>query len=225
MEVELFLRKLVAFNKNVTARDKTFRVVQYSSRYLGWYFKVKRSSIPLAARFHKLEGSLSTGRKMYRLLRFLDHSFSAWAALQTKDSLLRVLMVLDDVNKALRMVFDHVLWFSKVGLYQGAARIFGRLGSLFWLLGLIVSMLKNLLLMSTNLREEKIAKRNRQHKQLGSLQNKRKTITLNMIRDILDLPVPLFALDLLPFVPTGYVGLSGAISSVIGLHQMWTNMP
>lgn len=44
---------------------------------------------------------------------------------------------------------------------------------------------------------------------------------LTLIRDMCDLPIPMHALDLLPTVPSGLVGLSGTIASLIGMYEVW----
>ena len=46
-------------------------------------------------------------------------------------------------------------------------------------------------------------------------------ILVDMLREVCDLPVPAHALSLIPQQTTGLVGLSGTVSSIAGLYQVW----
>jgi hypothetical protein len=52
------------------------------------------------------------------------------------------------------------------------------------------------------------------------LKSRRQALLQDVVRDLLDLPVPAHALGMLPEWTDGIVGLGGSLSSVIGLVQV-----
>ncbi len=60
-----------------------------------------------------------------------------------------------------------------------------------------------------------------QRDEAKAARQKKKAVLLDIIRDLCDIPVPLFTLGKLPaYVNTGLVGLSGGVASAIGAYQV-----
>jgi hypothetical protein len=59
-----------------------------------------------------------------------------------------------------------------------------------------------------------------------SLRKRQSEFSLELVRNLLDLPIPVTSLSprLAAVFPTGLVGLCGTLSSLIGIHQVWSKI-
>lgn len=215
-----------------------------------------------------------------RLVKSVDHYLDAQAALEKPGpSWLRGLNAVNELNKSLRMVFDHVQWAGNIGLLgpsgRDAANRIGNIANFFWFVGLLTSLGLDvyglekegalplpLFLASQGQRStgrkasqarsaaaEAAVRRRHTHdaapghplnaallddsgdaaadvaSATSARRQRVRKLTLDLLRDLCDLPVPSFSLGLTPaFMSTGHVGLSGSLSSLIGLYQVWSGV-
>lgn len=154
-----------------------------------------------------------------RLFKSIDHTLDTWNSFHKPGPLwLRLLRASNDANRGLRMVFDHIQWAGTIGLLgpggKAAAARLGEIANLFWLLGILCSIGINahgILSLEGDDRPESA--------------KKRQALQIDLVRELFDLPIPAFGIHLTPgFVETGHVGLSGTVSSLIGLYQVWTSV-
>lgn len=192
-----------------------------------------------------------------RLFKSIDHTLDARAAYARPGPLwLRRLRATNDLNKALRMVFDHVQWAGNVGLLGRNGRFvatrMGDVANVFWLGGILTSLGLNAYALLGERNTTSVAKRalyaarqaHRAHgadgspvsdedtiaaedaaaeSALAASATRQRALLIDLARDLGDLPVPAFGLGLTPkALTTGHVGLSGSVSSLIGLYQVWS---
>ncbi len=74
--------------------------------------------------------------------------FLAQAFTGTADQLLRLLGTLINVNVAGRMLFDNLQWAAKIGLVRVNDASVNYLMALFWLLGILTSLIRSLVKVS-----------------------------------------------------------------------------
>lgn len=82
-----------------------------------------------------------------RLAKTMDYLIAAQKALDERDPVTRLLLVLDGCNLALRMVFDNLQWATKAGVYAGDDKALGRTANTFWLIGISLSVIRGLYLL------------------------------------------------------------------------------
>eukprot|EP00045_Choanoeca_perplexa_P010036 m.100420 g.100420 ORF g.100420 m.100420 type:complete len:256 (+) comp15123_c0_seq2:1201-1968(+) len=219
--------ELMIVNKSTAGRDKLYRVVQYFCRFLAWALKSPvGNSSELYTKVAALQAHLSTARKLMRLFRSIEHLKTAQLKyLSLQNAFLKLSITVDFVNKALRMVFDHLQWAGTVGLLGPNGRTLshtlGRRASVFWLLGLLASLCSTVYQLEGVTLEQKRMAASGRTAAAGELKNRRQALLEGALRDMLDLPVPAHALGMLPQWTDGMVGLGGSLSSLIGLVQVW----
>eukprot|EP00051_Salpingoeca_urceolata_P013625 m.171655 g.171655 ORF g.171655 m.171655 type:complete len:406 (+) comp17845_c0_seq2:100-1317(+) len=217
-------KKYVKFTMRTTGRDKIYRTLQYASRFLSHYALTKLGAKLIAERLKNLERGLSSGRKLMRLGKTLDYLLTTQKALLERDSLLRILSVATEVNRAGRMLFDMLMWAYQVGVLKGDRTSIGKLGSWCWLLGIATSFGKNAYVLGQLLEDEKRLRQRREKDAAEEVRARQYAVVMDLCKDVFDCPIPMLGLKLLPASSEGLVGGSGAISSAIGLYQSWTKM-
>eukprot|EP00043_Microstomoeca_roanoka_P001614 m.33738 g.33738 ORF g.33738 m.33738 type:complete len:251 (+) comp10922_c0_seq4:70-822(+) len=234
-----FIYDLVDVNKTTLGREKIFRTAQYFCRFYGWVLSDGGKPLAKTHPVKALEDHLSIARKLLRLFKSIDHFLDAqkgYLSPAADSEFDKTLRVLNDVCKSLRMVFDHVQWAGSVGLLGANGKSIsdraGRLANICWLFGLLISLTHGFRKRVRLLHQLKSLKRSNGaemqderealEKQRQDLRRQLRLLIIDMLREICDLPVPAHGLSLIPAQTTGLVGLSGTVSSLIGLWQAWT---
>lgn len=60
------------FWSTYTGKDKTARIIQYSSLFVKWYLQLHNSDSVWAANFEAMSKNVSRGRLTFRLFRWID---------------------------------------------------------------------------------------------------------------------------------------------------------
>lgn len=217
------VQRFLSMNKKVVGRDKIYRVLQYTSRFLVWFIPTQTSNAAeLVAKLKKLEAHLSMGRKLIRLYKCLDFAVDFESALFEPNPTLRVLSAADSLSKCVRMCFDHIHWAIKVGLLPTwDEKRFGRLANVFWLTGLVAAVSKNYFLLDRAMKREARARKEQQKEVAEKARGEQHMFALAIFRDMCDIPVPLHSLDYLPKVSPGVPAFTGTVASIIGLWEAW----
>ncbi|EDQ87411.1 uncharacterized protein MONBRDRAFT_9946, partial [Monosiga brevicollis MX1] len=222
--------EFILVNQSTAGRDKLYRVLQYLAR------NAPRYLAPLTTALNPVTLDARAVMRLFRSIDFVQIAERQYHA-NSKDRFLQIMVPLDNLNKALRMTFDHVQWAAGVGLVgatpmaaKGLASRLGRWANLFWLLGLVTAVavdvyrLQGLALAQKTVRRqlrEGCATRSPDELQQEAkrLRAQRRAMLLELVRDLTDLPVPAYGLDLLPAKTDTAVALGGTIASIIGLYQ------
>ncbi|XP_059169993.1 peroxisomal membrane protein 11A-like [Physella acuta] len=215
-------KNLMIFNSHTAARDKIFRFVQYGSRLILWQLTYGSPDVKggVITRLRKLEGALGLSRKLFRLGNCIDLAHKASDALSIPELGMRLLTFTSQVMKALWLLIDHLLWFSKVGLVN-VDQIFWNQWSLrAWLIALTTASIADMIKL-----QGVQNKLHRHRKEFGKdakisdkLQIEMHSVRMNFWRDFCDLFIPLGGLS---YVSPGFSALTGVVSSVIGFKQEW----
>ncbi|KAK6970236.1 peroxisomal membrane protein 11A [Biomphalaria glabrata] len=215
-------KNLINFNSHTSARDKIFRLVQYSSKLILWQLTYGSPAVKgeVITRLKKLEGTIGLSRKLLRLGNFVEMAFKTIDALNTPDVTLRVLSVISNASKVVWLFIDNMLWFGKIDVIKMDQAFWTQWSLRAWLLALatasIVSMVK---LQSVHNQLHHFRKEHgRKAKLTSKLQIERHAARMNFWRDFCDLFIPLGGLS---YVSPGFAALTGVISSVIGFQQEW----
>eukprot|EP01119_Soliformovum_irregulare_P005889 TRINITY_DN17631_c0_g1_i1.p1 TRINITY_DN17631_c0_g1~~TRINITY_DN17631_c0_g1_i1.p1 ORF type:complete len:229 (-),score=67.17 TRINITY_DN17631_c0_g1_i1:250-936(-) len=215
------LLKVIKFLETHNGRDKLVRLMQYGSRFLAWF--LLQSQPENAKKLSVLENHSSLARKVFRLFKSLSYIQNAFKTLnEQKDAVLVFTTVIQGIALAAWLLYDHLIWAGKLGLTKVDLKGPARRANIFWLIAMVMGIIKSAHLIQ---RSEKLLKFNK-NADVKALKKEQSEATLEMTRNILDLPIPLYGLSTTfqSQVPTGFVGLCGTITSLIGLKQVWNKL-
>jgi len=215
------ISRLVKFLETHNGRDKVVRLIQYWSRFFSWYLLVnnKPDAHKLIA---NLEAHASMSRKIFRLLKSVAFLQSASkVAVEETDAVVKVTTVVQHLGLAIWLIYDHIIWAGKLGLVQTDLVGHNRKANIFWLISMVAGAIKSAYLLQQTQQKMNAAQK---EEALDSLRKRQFEYFIELMRNILDLPIPLHALNktVQQHVPTGLVGLSGSITSLIGIYQIWS---
>jgi len=214
------ITRLVKFLETHNGRDKVVRTIQYFSRFFAWYLLVNNKP-----EGHKiiagLEAHSSMSRKIFRLLKSVAFVQSASkVAVEETDAVVKVTTVVQHLALAVWLIYDHIIWATKLGLMQSDVAKHNKKANISWLISMIAGALKSAYLLQQT--QQKI---NAEQKPdaLDSLRKRQFEYFIELMRNVFDLPIPIHALNktVQQHVPTGLIGLSGTFTSLIGIYQIW----
>ncbi|XP_065194439.1 peroxisomal membrane protein 11B-like [Sycon ciliatum] len=229
---------IVRFNAMTAARDKMCRLVQYISRFVWYYLQRHGYSADFVTRFKQLEGAISTARKLFRIGKSVDVLQSAAATLHHPDLLVRCTLTFSKVNTALFLVFDHIVWGCRIGIFPKTDKAYwGHLSNRFWLVSLSALLLRDFYELKRLVQERmarqpnasgdgRLNQRQQNRGRAGSSIRaapgaiaatcvRHPEVVLDTIKNMADFLLPLGNLDLISSSP-GLLGLCGTVSSAIG---------
>jgi len=217
-----FINKLVKYLDTHNGRDKICRFLQYGSKFLGWWVMLHNNT-DLAKKFSSLETSSSMARKVFRLAKsiaFFQTALKSWYT--ENDVVVKLTTVVQNVSLGLWLVYDHIVWATKLGLIKSNIEEHSRKSNIFWFISMVTAILRNLYLLQQT--QQLFASGTHKQDTLESLRKRQSEYLLDLIRNFLDLPIPITALSkkASQIVPGGVVGLCGTVTSLIGVHQVWT---
>ena len=166
---------------------------------------------------------------VFRLGKSVDNFRGALQTIHLNNPLLRLLITLTKLNRGLYLLFDHLIWAGRMRLATIDLRYWNRLANRFWLLAIILALLRDLYELVVAIQMER--KRLKQYSSSSGTPPSGKQVVVNVMRnnpglvvDIVkngsDFCIPASRLDLI-YLPSGVVGLLGVISSVAGLLGDW----
>ncbi|KPM42560.1 hypothetical protein AK830_g4018 [Neonectria ditissima] len=213
------------FVATTIGRDKLLRVVQYFARFYAWYL-LRTNGVPSAiAPWDALKKQFGLARKLLRVGKNVDHLKAAATAADAKslDPVLRYTAVGRQLGYAGYLTCDAATVLDAAGVRKWAgAKRFQQEAYRFWAIGILFSVVGQLYtLHSLRQRESKVDKKDGE----GVVESKRITIErsaskIQLLCDLCDLTVPFSALGWVAF-DDGVVGLTGTLSSAIGIWSQW----
>jgi len=218
-------------------RDKTYRAIQYFSRFLAWYHLTRGNKVE-AARFSSLKSHLGVARKLMRLGKPMEHIQSALIA-ATKSSTYSAEQ-LTTVGRQLGyfgyLCYDTLVWahaIKVISLQPETAQKVSKMSNRFWLTGIVFSIAHGIIKSSRLSKEAKAAKGGSAawaEKDVGVIaerEAKARTIAIakaanrqQLVQDVLDGCIPGTSLGFLN-LNEGVLGIVGFITSVMALRKQW----
>jgi peroxin-11B len=203
--------ELLKFLEATAGRDRFARFLQYFTKYLKWREESRKRPVqPRIDVLQSIYSSMSMTRKILRFFRAIAVYRSAvetWgnrAKFNSQSELFFNLMA--KAFLASYFLFDHFMFLKNVGAIPNIPWLnTATEGS--WLGEIVCNIMEALI---------KLANAN------GLSADGRNALLRAIVRNCLDFPLALHFLGLAPAsVPHGYYGLSGAISSAMGIYEGW----
>lgn len=226
----------------IAGRDKALRTIQYWSRFFAYVLYKKGYSKETIAFWKHLQAQVALSRKLFRVGKPLNHFKLAGKAYsnKTQDPILRTTAVLRNIFYTGYFSIDSLVWIQQAKILQiPNFKKVQKIGSRLWLIGIIFNLINSLrryqlasLKESALLREaaaesastnekDTATKKTDTTAQIKRVRLEKSAATHQFVWDALDSSIPSFALDAVPGLDDGIVGLFGLITSIFGLKQQW----
>ncbi|XP_028912170.1 peroxisomal membrane protein 11B isoform X2 [Ornithorhynchus anatinus] len=223
----------VRFSGQSQARERMCRAAQYACVLLGYSLRKHGASEAALDQIKQLEGHFGVVRKLLRLGNSVDALESAKRAVHLSDVVLRFLITVGHLNRAMYFACDNVLWAGRAGL---APRLdhdkWTRRSFRYYLFALIMSLSRDAYEIRLLMEQEASGRRAKggeggagrgplaalglQLRLAGRVLRAHPPLLLDLVRNGCDLAIPLDRLGLLRSGP-GVVGCCGLLSSVLSI--------
>ncbi|XP_007944298.1 peroxisomal membrane protein 11A [Orycteropus afer afer] len=107
------------FTNQTQGRDRLFRATQYTCMLLRYLLEPKAGKEKVVMKLKKLESSVSTGRKWFRLGNVVHAVQATQQSIHATDLVPRFCLTLSNVNRVVYFICDTILWVRSVGLASG----------------------------------------------------------------------------------------------------------
>ncbi|XP_022110677.1 peroxisomal membrane protein 11A-like [Acanthaster planci] len=217
---QTLLRNFIKFTSYTEGRDKLYRVTQYASRFLLWYYTNYGGPKNTVQTVQNLESAVTTSRKLFRMFRSAEFAQKAMDMLALTDDVQRLLTVIGYSGKALWLLVDHLIWFGKTDIYSVDTKKWSQRSAWCWLIALVSLTLNDLRKIQLLARRAADMQRAGTIKSMqgAELQRDIQKAHLQLIIDASDLLIPL---SVLGYVSKGWGALGGVVSSVVAIHVVW----
>ncbi|KAM8783142.1 peroxisomal membrane protein 11A [Rhynchonycteris naso] len=242
--MEAFIR----FTNQTQGRERLFRATQYTCMLLRYLLEPKADKEKVVMKLKKLESSVSTGRKWFRLGNVVHAVQATEQSIHTTDLVPRLCLTLANLNRVVYFICDTVLWVRSVGLTSGINKEKWRTwAARHYYYFLLLSLVRDLYELS--LQMEQVAEDRANREQLPSqdplgysvadeetewLQSfllllfrslrKHPPLLLDTVKNLCDILNPLDQLGIYKS-NAGIIGLGGLVSSLVGIVTVaWPHM-
>ncbi|OQE29268.1 hypothetical protein PENFLA_c004G00198 [Penicillium flavigenum] len=214
------------FVATTVGRDKLLRTIQYFSRFYAWY--LYRTNKPQSAidPYNAVKKQFGTTRKIMRIGKFLEHLKAAAVAFDNKspvDPVLRYLAIGRQLGYAGYLTLDAVTVIDVIGIRKlSSAKRLQDSAYRSWAAGLIFSTVAGIYTLVRLQEKEKTIDRKEGEGvvEAKKIEKERSAARIQLISDVCDLAAPLSAVGILN-LDDGLVGITGTISSLIGVWSQW----
>lgn len=228
------------FTNQTQGRDRLFRATQYTCMLLRYLLEPKADKEKVVMKLKKLESSVSTGRKWFRLGNVVHAVQATQQSIHATDPVPRFCLTLANLNRVVYFICDTVLWARSVGLASGINKEKWRMwAARYYYYSLLLSLLRDLYEISLQMERaaQDKAKRDKSLSQdpLGHSVADEETewlqsfllllfrslrqhppLLLDTVKNLCDILNPLDQLGIYKSNP-GIIGLGGLVSSVAGI--------
>ncbi|XP_022366856.1 peroxisomal membrane protein 11A isoform X1 [Enhydra lutris kenyoni] len=230
----------IRFTNQTQGRDRLFRATQYTCMLLRYLLEPKAGKEKVVMKLKKLETSVSTGRKWFRLGNLVHAVQATQQSVHATDLVPRICLTLANVNRVIYFICDTVLWVRSVGLASGINKEKWRMWAVrHYYYCLLLSLARDLYELSLQM-EQAARDRARMEQSLSqeplgySVANeetewlqafllllfrslkKHPPLLLDTVKNFCDLLNPLDQLGIYKSNP-GIIGLGGLVSSIAGI--------
>ncbi|CAI7588818.1 unnamed protein product [Penicillium bialowiezense] len=214
------------FVATTVGRDKILRTLQYFSRFYAWY--LYRTNKPQSAidPYNAVKKQFGTTRKIMRIGKFLEHLKAAAVAFDNKnpvDPVLKYLAIGRQLGYAGYLTLDAVTVIDAIGVRKlASAKRLQESAYRSWAAGLIFSAVAGVYTLVRLQEKEKTIDRKEGEGvvEAKKIEKERSAARIQLFSDVCDLAAPLSAVGILN-LDDGIVGISGTISSLIGVWSQW----
>ncbi|XP_076589609.1 peroxisomal membrane protein 11A [Chaetodon auriga] len=230
----------VQFTNQSQGRDRIFRASQYACALSVYLLRKNSDRKELVAKLKGLEGTMSAGRKLFRLGNTINSIEAAKRTMQLSDRVLCLCLTAANINRGLYFICDNVLWARSVGLVRDIDKERWSLNaSRCYFLSLVANLTRDVYvivqLMVQRVRDKHFRQKMDQHLRenpevadviipqldaflfllLESLKS-HPAVALDTLKNVCDLFIPLDRLGIYQS-NAGVVGFCGLMSSLIGI--------
>ncbi|KAI8821192.1 peroxisomal biogenesis factor 11-domain-containing protein [Chytriomyces cf. hyalinus JEL632] len=193
--------KAVKFLSTTTGRDRVNRFVQYLCRFLIWHYTKQGASKDTIRSLTNLMATVGLTRKVLFTGRQLEfYQATVKECMAQKDYIIKVTTVLKNLSMILWLTLDTCQWLHATNL-------------------ILFSFIGNLYKLRINARNLVI----NSDVPVMRLKKERSQLLRSTLQDSLDVILPVAMLDYIP-VESGYLGLIGAATSLIGAYSHWKTL-
>ncbi|XP_054569385.1 peroxisomal membrane protein 11A isoform X3 [Eptesicus fuscus] len=107
--MEAFIR----FTNQTQGRDRLFRATQYTCMLLRYLLEPKADKEKVVMKLKKLESSVSSGRKWFRLGNVVHAVQATQQSIHATDLVARFCLTLANLNRVVYFICDAVLWMER----------------------------------------------------------------------------------------------------------------
>ncbi|XP_062946889.1 peroxisomal membrane protein 11A isoform X1 [Cynocephalus volans] len=226
------------FTNQTQGRDRLFRATQYTCMLLRYLLEPKAGKEKVVMKLKKLESSVSTGRKWFRLGNVVHAVQATEQSIHATDPVPRLCLTLANLNRVIYFICDTILWVRSVGLTSGINKEKWQMwAARHYYYSLLLNLVRDLYEIS--LQMERIAhdraKREKSQDPLGHSVADEETewlqsfllllfqslkqhppLLLDTVKNFCDILNPLDQLGIYKSNP-GVIGLGGLLSSIAGI--------
>ncbi|KAJ3124552.1 Peroxisomal membrane protein PMP27 [Nowakowskiella sp. JEL0407] len=228
------------FLNTTNGRDKLYRFVQFYSRFLSWYLQRVNAPKDAIESYARLSAAVAQTRKLLQFGKQLELLRGIQKAFTIKDEIIKSTTIAKNFCMAIWLSYDFLQWIHSVGFIKfDKIKEISKRAFQFWLAAIAISLVgtAHKLRMNTIKLEmqskfiqaaksdEKISPKEVDESKsvVRSLRAERITLAMATVQDLLDGLIPLSAMDYLAIEP-GFVGLAGAITSILGAYTQWNSL-
>uniref|UniRef100_A0A8C8ZA42 Peroxisomal biosis factor 11 alpha n=1 Tax=Prolemur simus TaxID=1328070 RepID=A0A8C8ZA42_PROSS len=107
------------FTNQTQGRDRLFRATQYTCMLLRYLLEPKAGKEKVVMKLKKLETSVSTGRKWFRLGNVVHAVQATEQSIRATELVPRLCLTLANLNRVIYFICDTILWVRSIGLASG----------------------------------------------------------------------------------------------------------
>uniref|UniRef100_A0A8B9YD13 Peroxisomal biogenesis factor 11 alpha n=1 Tax=Bos mutus grunniens TaxID=30521 RepID=A0A8B9YD13_BOSMU len=218
----------IRFTNQTQGRDRLFRATQYTCMLLRYLLEPKADNEKVVMKLKKLESSVSTGRKWFRLGNVVHALQATQQSVRATDLVPRICLTLASLNRVIYFICDTVLFVRSTGLASGVNKEkWQRWAARYYYYSLLLSLVRDLY----EGKEEKSPSQDTlgysvaddETEWLQSLLlllfhslKRHPPLFLDTVKNFCDILNPLDQLGIYKSNP-GIIGLGGLVSSVAGI--------
>lgn len=212
------LAAIVKFTSQTAARDKVTRTLQYGSKILWYTSEQKKVDPEFVAKIKRLEVSLSTSRKTFRLGKSLDMFLAAIKGSKVQDPLIRICIVGARMCRVVYFLYDILNWCCRVTLMKGSAKDYAKKAAPFWFIAVVFGLIRDAYEIINYILRVKAKHQNLSVKEAVT---QRPDIAVDTMKNACDFLIPLKIWGKLEMT-TGTMGVLGLMSSICGMLTLWS---
>jgi len=213
------------FIETTVGIDKLLRTLQYFSRFCAWYLHRRNGTVASVAPFEAIKKQFGLARKLIGTGRNVKHFVAAATFMDTKEvnPVLKYLAVGRHLSYGLYLTLDVFTYLDAAQIKPNpAAKKLCEEAYKAWITALAFSAVSGVYsLYRLGERETMISKEDGEGAlQYKTVQKERAAINLQLLSDLCDLTIASSALGWAN-LDDGIIGLTGIVSSLIGVYRQW----
>ncbi|KAJ5227612.1 uncharacterized protein N7469_007618 [Penicillium citrinum] len=220
------LAHFLRFIATTAGRDKILRTLQYFSRFCCWYLYRTKNPHSTIRPFEVIKREFKMTRKILRVGSFVEKFNAACSTLTRKspmDPVLRYLTVVGHLGYGSYLALDTIILVDIIGVRKmNVTKSLQRLAYHAWMTGLTCNAVASIYSLWKLQRREKTANRKEGDGAIEArrINRERSNTSGQLIATVCDLIIPISELKLIN-INDGLVGMTGFISSLIGIWFQW----